>query len=113
MRPTRRLTPTERVIGLLVCEGLSNSAIANRLSASEKAIENAVFRLARAFEIKSDGEFNCRVLLALAYRANFGDEALDKSRTPCRHQAVEPNGTLTCVRDIAPVPDRVPGWTLK
>ena len=104
MRPTRRLTPTELVIGSLVCEGFSNSAISNRLSASEKAIENAIFRLARAFEIRSDGETNCRVLLALAYRANFGDEALNKLGVPCSQQAVKPNGTLICIGDIEPGP---------
>jgi DNA-binding NarL/FixJ family response regulator len=93
MRPTRRLTPTEEVIGSLVCEGLSNVAIADRISSTEKAVENAIFRLARCFEIKSDGDTNCRVLLALAYRSHFGDRALDKLGVHCCHQAIAPDGT--------------------
>lgn len=101
MQSTRRLTPTEQVIGSLVCEGLSNVAIAKRISITEKAVENTIFRLARSFEIKTDGETNCRVLLALAFRAQFGDGALDKLGVPCSHQAVGPDSTFICVRDFS------------
>ena len=39
--------------------------------------------MARAFGIKSDGDTNVRVLLALAYRANFSDSAIDKLNVEC------------------------------
>jgi len=95
---TRILTPSEQLVGALVCEGLTNRAIAKRVATTEKAVEDAVFRLSRAFQIKSDGECNTRVLLALAYRAYFGDQALAKSGACCHYQSVGPDGVKFCDR---------------
>ena len=75
---SRELTPFEHLVANHLCDGLSNSAIARATSHSEKVVENTVSRMARAFGIKSDGDTNIRVLLALAYRTNFGDGSFDK-----------------------------------
>lgn len=58
-----------------MCQGKSNSAIANETNRSIKVIENTISRVARVFGITSHGGNNLRVLLALAYRANHGDFA--------------------------------------
>jgi DNA-binding CsgD family transcriptional regulator len=79
---TRELTPFEQLVLELVCEGKSNAAIARETSHSEKVVENTVSRSAQVFGIKSDGETNLRVLLALAYRAHYGDSAFDKLNVP-------------------------------
>ena len=52
----RELTPFERLVLDLVCEGKSNAAIARDTAHTEKVIENTVSRSAKAFNIKSDGE---------------------------------------------------------
>jgi hypothetical protein len=62
----------------------------------KKLIENTVSRVAHAFSIKSNGEVNVRVLLALAYRAHFGDKAFDKLGAACFHLTVGPNGEQIC-----------------
>ena len=71
----RTLTPYEHVILAALCLGKSNSAIASHIGCSLKIVENTVSRSARAFGIKSNGDTNVRVLLALAYRSHFGDSA--------------------------------------
>jgi hypothetical protein len=88
---TRELTPFEQLVLELVCEGTSHS---------EKVIENTVSRSAQVFGIKSDGETNLRVLLALAYRTHYGDSAFDKLNVPCSHFEVGPDGTSMCNRHI-------------
>ena len=90
----RELTPFEHLVLALVCEGKSNSAI------TEKVVENTVSRSARAFGITSDGDTNVRVLLALAYRTNFGDDAFDDLNLPCRHLQVGPDGRKVCVKHV-------------
>ena len=97
---TRELTPFEQLVLGLVCEGKSNGAIAHQTSHSEKVIENTVSRSAQVFGIKSDSETNLRVLLALAYRAHYGDKAFDKLNVPCSHFEVGPDGTAICNRNI-------------
>jgi DNA-binding NarL/FixJ family response regulator len=97
---TRELTPFEQLVLELVCEGKSNAAIASQTSHSEKVIENTVSRSAQVFGIKSDGETNLRVLLALAYRTHYGDSAFDKLNVPCSHFEVGPDGTSMCNRHI-------------
>jgi DNA-binding NarL/FixJ family response regulator len=97
---TRELTPFEQLVLELVCEGKSNAAIALQTSHSEKVVENTVSRSAQVFGIKSDSETNLRVLLALAYRAHYGDKAFDKLNVPCSHLEIGPNGQSICNRHI-------------
>ena len=93
---TRELTPFEQLVLELVCEGKSNAAIAAQTSHSEKVIENTVSRSAQVFGIKSDGVTNLRVLLALAYRTHYGDQAFEKLGVACSHLAVGPDGRQVC-----------------
>ena len=97
---TRELTPFEQLVLELVCEGKSNAAIASQTSHNEKVIENTVSRSAQVFGIKSDGETNLRVLLALAYRTHYGDSAFDKLKVACSHLEVSPNGESICNRHL-------------
>jgi len=94
----RELSPFEQLVLQLVCEGKSNSAIAIDTSHSEKVIENTVSRSAQVFGIKSDGETNLRVLLALAFRAHYGDAAFDELNVPCSHLEIGPDGKSMCNR---------------
>lgn len=95
---TRELSPFEQLVLQLVCEGKSNSAIAIETSHSEKVIENTVSRSAQVFGIKSDGETNLRVLLALAFRTHYGDKAFDELNVPCSHFEIGPDGKSMCNR---------------
>jgi DNA-binding NarL/FixJ family response regulator len=97
---TRDLTPFEQLVLGLVCQGKSNAAIADETAHTEKVIENTVSRSARAFNIKSDGETNVRVLLALAYRTHYGDAAFDRLGVACSHLAIDENGNTLCNRHI-------------
>ena len=97
---TRELSPFEQLVLQLVCEGKSNSAIAIETSHSEKVIENTVSRSAQVFGIKSDGETNLRVLLALAFRTHYGDKAFDALNVPCSHFEVGPDGRSMCNRHL-------------
>jgi DNA-binding NarL/FixJ family response regulator len=94
----RELTPFEQLVCEHLCEGLSNYAIAKATSHTEKVVENTVSRVAHAFSIKSNGEVNVRVLLALAYRSHFGDKAFDKLQVACSHLTIGPNGEQICTR---------------
>jgi len=96
----RELTPFEHLVLALVCEGKSNSAIAFETSHTEKVVENTVSRSARAFGITSDGDTNVRVLLALAYRTNFGDSAFDDLNVPCQHLQEGPDGRKICTKHV-------------
>ena len=84
----------------LLCAGKSNSAIGRETTHSEKVIENTVSRTARVFGITYDGENNVRVLLALAYRTRFGDQALDRLEVTCKHSAISSTGVTICTRHI-------------
>ena len=97
---TRELTPFEQLVLELVCEGKSNSAIALQTSHSEKVVENTVSRSAQVFGIKSDSETNLRVLLALAYRAQYGDKACDQLNVPCSQLEICPDGKSFSMRHI-------------
>ncbi len=97
---TRELTPFEHLVAAHMCDGLSNSAIARETAHTEKVIENTVSRMARAFAIKADGDTNIRVLLALAYRSQFGDASFDKLNIPCQHFEVGPDGRSLCNRHV-------------
>ena len=96
----RELSPFEQLILGLVCEGKSNRAIADQTSHTEKVIENTVSRSARVFNIKSDGDTNVRVLLALAFRTHFGDGAFDQLGVACSHYEEDSNGNKLCNRHI-------------
>ena len=96
----RELTPFEQLVCEHLCDGLTNSAIAKTTAHTEKVIENTVSRVAHAFGIKSNGEVNVRVLLALAYRSHFGDKAFDKLGIACSHLTVGPNGEQVCGKHV-------------
>ena len=95
---TRELTPFEHLVLGLLCEGKTNSAIAAETSHTEKVIENTVSRAAKAFNIKSDGDTNTRVLLALAFRTHFGDKAFEKLGVECQHFEMDADGKSICHR---------------
>ncbi|CAB4841835.1 MAG: chemotaxis protein CheY [Actinobacteria bacterium] len=97
---TRELSPFEQLVLGLMCEGKSNSSIASLTSHTEKVIENTVSRSAQVFGIKSDGDTNLRVLLALAFRAHYGDNAFDQLNLPCTHLVKAADGTMVCDRHI-------------
>lgn len=97
---TRELTPFEHLVAGHLCDGLSNLAIAEATSHSEKAIENTVSRLAKALGVSSSPDRNIRVLIALAYRSHFGDQAFEKLGVPCRHLEVGADGRTICTRHI-------------
>jgi DNA-binding NarL/FixJ family response regulator len=96
----RDLTPFERLVLELLCEGKSNAAIARETAHTEKVVENTVSRSAKAFGIKSDGDTNVRVLLALAYRTHYGDKAWENLHLPCEHFEVGPDGQAICNRHV-------------
>jgi DNA-binding NarL/FixJ family response regulator len=96
----RELTPFERLVLGLLCEGKTNSAIARETNHSEKVIENTVSRSAKAFGITSDEDTNIRVLLALAFRTHYGDAAFDRLGVPCAHFELNGEGRPMCNRDI-------------
>ena len=96
----RDLTPFERLVLELLCEGKSNAAIARETAHTEKVVENTVSRSAKAFGIKSDGDTNVRVLLALAYRTHYGDAAFDRLGVPCAHFEINGQGQAVCHREI-------------
>lgn len=93
---SRKLSPFERLILEALCEGKTNSAIALETAHTEKVIENTVSRSAHVFGIKADGETNLRVLLALAYRTHYGDQAFAKIRVACSHTEIGPDGRHLC-----------------
>ena len=97
---TRELTPFEHLVANLLCDGLSNSAIARETAHTEKVIENTVSRMAKALGVQSGPDINIRVLIALAYRSHFGDTAFDKLNVPCQHLERGPDGKMICNRHI-------------
>ncbi|MFZ2228218.1 MAG: LuxR C-terminal-related transcriptional regulator [Candidatus Nanopelagicaceae bacterium] len=97
---SRELTPFERLVMDLLCEGMSNAAIAHQTSHTEKVVENTVSRTAKTFGIKADADTNLRVLLALAYRTHYGDRAFEQLGIACQHVEVGPNGQMVCSRHI-------------
>jgi len=70
---SRSLSPAEHLVLKSVCNGQSNLAISENTHFSIKSVENAISRSAKVFGICSTSDINFRVLLAVAYRLNFGD----------------------------------------
>lgn len=97
---TRELSPFERLILELLCEGKTNGSIAIETGHTEKVIENTVSRSAHVFGIKADGDTNLRVLLALAYRTHYGDQAFEKLGVACSHLEVGADGRQICNRHM-------------
>ena len=97
---TRELTPFEQLVLGLLCEGKSNAAIARETNHTEKVVENTISRSAKAFNISSDADTNIRVLLALAYRTHYGDDAFDRLGVPCAHFEINGEGQTLCNRDL-------------
>ena len=97
---TRELSPFEQLVLGLLCDGKTNSAIARETNHTEKVVENTVSRSAKAFGITSDADTNIRVLLALAFRANYGDAAFDRLGVPCAHSEINGEGQAICNRDV-------------
>jgi DNA-binding NarL/FixJ family response regulator len=96
----RELSPFEKLVLGLLCEGKTNSSIARETNHTEKVIENTISRSAKAFGITSDAETNIRVLLALAFRTHYGDAAFDKLGVPCAHLEVNGEGQAICNREV-------------
>ena len=88
----RDLAPFEHAVLGLMCQGLTNRAIAQETRHTEKTIENTISRAAQAFEIKAGADCNLRVSLAFAYRMHFGDTAMDQLLA--RTQQPETNVTM-------------------
>ncbi len=84
----------------LLCEGKSNAAIAHETSHTEKVVENTVSRTAKTFGIKTDGDTNLRVLLALAYRTHYGDKAFERLGIACQHMELASDGKYVCTRHL-------------
>lgn len=97
---SRELTPFEILVLGLLCEGYTNLRIARDTNHTEKVIENTISRAAKVFGRKADTETNIRVLLALAYRTHFGDQAFDRLGVPCSHFEVDGQGQGICNREI-------------
>lgn len=97
---SRELTPFESLVLGLLCEGYTNSRIARDSNHTEKVIENTVSRAAKVFGIKADADTNIRVLLALAFRTHFGDQAFDRLGVPCAHFELDGQGQGICSREI-------------
>lgn len=68
---SRTLSPSEHLILRCLCTGQSNIAISNSTHFSIKSVENTISRSAKVFGVLAGVNINLRVLLALAYRANF------------------------------------------
>jgi len=97
---TRELSPFEQLVLGLLCDGKTNSAIARETNHTEKVVENTIARSAKAFNIKPDPDTNIRVLLALGYRAHFGDAPVDRIKAACSHFQVGEDGQLDCNHEI-------------
>ena len=65
--PLEELTPREREVLELMAEGRSNSAIAERLVVTERAVEKHVTSIFGKLQLPATGEEHRRVLAVLAY----------------------------------------------
>ncbi len=65
--PISQLTPREREVMELMAEGLSNSAIAERLVVTERAVEKHVTSIFGKLQLGADSDTHRRVLAVLAF----------------------------------------------
>ena len=65
--PLEELTPRERDVLALMAEGRSNSAIAEKLVVTERAVEKHVTSIFSKLDLTSSGQDHRRVLAVLAY----------------------------------------------
>jgi len=65
--PVSQLTPREREVLELMAEGLSNSAIAERLVVTERAVEKHVTSIFGKLRLGADSDTHRRVLAVLAF----------------------------------------------
>ena len=70
---SRSLSPVEHLVLKCVCTGQSNLMISESTHYSVKTVENTISRSARVFGVTATPSINLRVLLAIAYRMNFGE----------------------------------------
>jgi DNA-binding NarL/FixJ family response regulator len=89
-RMSRPLSPFEHLILKCVCTGQSNLAISETTHFPVKTIENAISRSAKVFGVCSTPQTNLRVLLALAYGANFKSPEYDSGEMVRTHLASLP-----------------------
>lgn len=59
---TKRLSPSEEKIVALVCEGLTNPQIAQRLHVSPRTVSTHLYRIFRKLEVSSRTELAARIL---------------------------------------------------
>jgi DNA-binding NarL/FixJ family response regulator len=84
---TRSLSPSEHLVLKCVCTGQSNSAIVESTHFSLKTVENTISRSAKVFGVAAGVNVNSRVLLALAYRANFQNTDFNSTEMAIDHLA--------------------------
>ena len=65
--PVARLSPREREAMELVAEGMSNRAIADRLTVTERAVERHITSIFGKLDLTNSGEQHRRVLAVLRY----------------------------------------------
>lgn len=65
--PLARLTPREREVLALMAEGRSNTAIAHRLTVTERAVAKHTSNIFAKLDLQPAGDDNRRVLAVLAY----------------------------------------------
>lgn len=82
---SKSLSPSEHLIIKCVCTGQSNVAISETTSYSIKCIENSISRSAKILGVVSGPDVNLRVLLVIAYRANFPDPTFDPVELAVKH----------------------------
>jgi len=73
----RQLTATQLEILRMLAAGMTNSAIAQQRSTSERAVEKQVKAVYTALGLESDRETNARVLAALRYTEAMGEVVSD------------------------------------
>ena len=82
---SRKLSPTEHLVLQSLCTGNSNASIAEARHMSVKSVENAISRSARALGVGTDKNINIRVLVAIAYRANFQNVPFNSTARAVEH----------------------------